>query len=792
MLVNHQNLLFLGCDKYPKKDDEDEDWSPNEGDKPYLPYLKPYIGGKKVFVDLKPITTITEVEMYCRDPVRNITGVLSTSLPLLRKLTGRDKVSLDNYAGSYFKRNGIEYVFLDPLKQAVTVPYGKFLLKRYVSKLVSPESWLETPEFKWRVINQSNLSEAIQFLSSSNLIGVDIETFSNPLAIRCIGFTGVHLGSKSGIPECFSYCLPIKELWQLQAMREINSIRVPKVFQNGKYDVSYLSRFNAVPTDWYWDTATAFHAWYAELPKDLAFLQSFFVREAAYWKDLAESNDLETYYLYNAKDTWATVFVMLAWMREAPQWAKNNYLMEFPLNYPCHLSEMTGIKRDFSRMDEARKGIEGMVESRTKSLRTILGQPDFNANSPKQMVELFKILGSGDIKNRAGKASSDDKSMAKLAYRHPFNARIVDLIRGVPKTDKLELMGIRALRKAKSTYLRTDDDITSTSKGGAKEFNGRILYSLNPHGTDSGRLASKEHHFWCGFNIQNIPVGKTVKQTIIADEDFYIGEADLEQAETRDTAYITGDRNLIAAVTSDRDFHSHNTSAFFGVPYESVYDQELRQVINKALRNLAKRVNHGANYNMGAQVMVDTMGEKAIYEAAVLLNLPKGMTAVQIAQFLLDRFAATYPAVKKDYPEWIVVTIRTTQMLVGATGWTRYCFGDPKNKLVLNSLIAHNPQSHNAIMLNKAFMAVFNDIAINPKYAPYFKLIAQIHDSILFLYHKDHLYLPEMVRESMEIPCTMKDIKGVERTFTVPAALKLGKNDSNGNLIRARYWSETE
>ncbi len=43
----------------------------------------------------------------------------------------------------------------------------------------------------------------------------------------------------------------------------------------------------------------------------------------------------------------------------------------------------------------------------------------------------------------------------------------------------------------------------------------------------------------------------------------------------------------------------------------------------------------------------------------------------------------------------------------------------------------------------------------------------------------------------MEIPCTVKDIRGVERTFTVPAALKLGKI-KDGTLIRARYWSETE
>lgn len=149
--------------------------------------------------------------------------------------------------------------------------------------------------------------------------------------------------------------------------------------------------------------------------------------------------------------------------------------------------------------------------------------------------------------------------------------------------------------------------------------------------------------------------------------------------------------------------------------------------------------------------------------------------------------------VRHDYQEWVVATVVSTNMLVGATGWTRYCFGDPrKSKLTLNTYIAHNPQSLNAMVLNQAFMRVFYEIAMNPKYAPYFRLVGQIHDSIPFFYHKDHLYLPDMVKEMMEIPVKIKDIKGIERTFTVPAALKIGKTDKEGNFKRAVYWSETE
>ena len=96
------------------------------------------------------------------------------------------------------------------------------------------------------------------------------------------------------------------------------------------------------------------------------------------------------------------------------------------------------------------------------------------------------------------------------------------------------------------------------------------------------------------------------------------------------------------------------------------------------------------------------------------------------------------------------------------------------------------------MVLNKAYLAVFYDIAMNPQYRDHFRLVGQIHDSIPFFYRHGHEYLCDMVKERMEIPITIADIKGVKRTFTVPAALKIGKYGKEGNLKRATYWSETE
>ena len=432
---------------------------------------------------------------------------------------------------------------------------------------------------------------------------------------------------------------------------------------------------------------------------------------------------------------------------------------------------MTGVARDVARMKEAREELDTNIANDSASLDKMLAVKGFNVSSPIQMKALLKIIGCGDL------TSADEQHLNKAAFRHPLNTRIID-----------KILAVRGNRKLKSTYLRTDADITKTSPRGSKELLGRILYALNPHGTDTGRLASREHHFWCGLQIHNIPRGKEVKQTIVADEGFLFAEVDLEQAESRDTAYIAGDEAMIAAVTGTRDFHSVNASKFFGTSYESIYDDVVKKTKDKKLRDLAKRVNHGANYNMGAGVFVSTVGLAKVYEASELLRLPKLWSPMQIAEYLLNQFHKTYPALTKSYYPNVVHQILSTKLLIGATGWTRYCFGTPdKSKTALNAYVAHCPQSLNAQVLNKAYLKVFYEIAIHPEHSKNFKLCAQIHDSILFQFREGHSYLIQKVKEAMEIPVTVTGCDGKTRTFTVPASIKAGTDGLGVN-----YWSDTE
>lgn len=744
-------------------------------DRKFLPLLKPIFGGR-ANISLNDSTPLTVTEVAMRAKQKGANAVVTTNAKFAQILLQTDKLpSLDDYAGSVIEKQGVEFLILNPVEHLITVPYGKHLYERFLSKFLHPEDWLQLPDFSWEIADVARQEMYLDFFSGCNLIAIDIETSGSEDTrhITCISFTGVIFGADEIISHtvCFPFTLD-----NLQVIRRICDTPVSKIFQNGKYDNIYLLRFNCTVRNWSLDTAHMFHAWLTELPKRLDFIAAYTLRKWQFWKDEAKTTNLEEYYAYNAKDAFATAMACIALLREMPPWAMANYKMEFPLVFPCLQAELTGLRVDMERMARLRTQMQTTVSKYQDSARKLTATPTFNPGSSKQVARLFVALGSGDI------VKTTPANMDKVENRHPLNRRILTPIKAYRKDNKLL-----------TTYLVPE-----------KVWLGRIFYSLNPHGTDTGRLASKESAFWCGLQIHNQPRDRddiSIKEMYIADEGFEFGEADYEQAEARDTAYLSGDTALISAVDSPADFHATNAAAFFGVPYDKIVtttiekhnvfddagkfikevEEHVHKVIDKALRDLAKRVNHGSNYNMGEAVLVDTMGIANIMRAQKLLNLPVRWGLRQVAAFLLETYAKTYPGVKGPWYDHVKYQVKSTQMLVGPTGWTRFCFGNPdRSKQALNSYVAHPPQSLNAMTLNKAWLRVFSEIAL--KYPKDFKLCAQIHDSILFQYRKGRLDLVEAVKKCMEIPIDVVDCLGIKRTLLVPVAVKCG----------ADRWSDIE
>ena len=707
--------------------------------------------------------------------------VVTTRLDVLLKLLphGRvKKANITNYTGSLIPFGGIEWLILPPLKQLVSVEYAEWMIKHLVGKVLYPDKWRETSEFRWWVIEKGQeFATALNRLAHCDLIAVDTETVRFPQpAIELVQYTGFRFATN----ESWTYVVPMNKMEAVRFMRAANALDVPKVLQNGKYDCAYFFAYSAPLTAYYYDLKNAMHAQYSELPKDLAFSSSLWIREIMYWKDLSSSGDSQDKFRYGALDTWATGEAFISWLSQAPDYAKRNYIEEFQLTPSLHMCEMRGIKRDMSRLHEAAEAGAIELDKKLVSIRNMVGSPKFNPSSSDQCVRLICFLTGAKLPDKTvlvkdmtpqekrDRQAADKKAIEKASYAHPLNERVLGAV-----------LEYRQLRKELTTYL-TVGVATKTSgkkkKGEslAKEFGPagkeRILYSLNPDATDSGRLASKEHHFWCGLQIQNIKGAGVIKETLIADEGFGLGEADYSQAEDRGVAFSSGEPALLDIFERGVDSHSFKAAMFFGIPYEEIYDEVKKKVILKDIRQLGKRINHGANYNMGHQVLLETMGPKAVREAQRVLKLSRNMSLLDVCKYLLVCYERAFPTVKNDYYRSIVLQIKQSKMMVSDTGWVRYCFGNPEtSKPALNKYVAHKTQNLNAMILNKAWLKVFRELGFNPN----FKLLAQIHDSILFQYRIGHEYLAERVRELMTFPVPITDCKGITRDLIVPVDIKL-------------------
>lgn len=729
-----------------------------DDDRSYLPRFQQLVGTHAVKAALRPEEYLTSIAAKVKaNKVDAIITTCSTTMLTLLKTQpdfrrpvtklGREKnLSLDDYAGSCFTISGaklgvdwdVRVLILNPLAHLVRTPEGSFVFKRFISKITKPESWFPQTNFTWEVWKPSTSADLLAHFSQAVLLSIDIETYvDDPLRrIHCVGYCGLFADGST-----HTVVVPFKDMLAHSFVRKLNASRPAKIMQNGMYDNLYFLRFNVPVFNYIYDTQHMFHGWYSELPKRLDFITAFTIRDIRFWKDDAKTGGEWELFEYNARDCWATLMAWCSLMLEVPEWATTNYLLEFPLVFPCLHMEADGLSLDKAKFDAAKLEAEIKLGVEKTKLQAWFGDK-FNPASPDQCKRLLKVLGMGEVE------SADAKAMTACAAVHPFNELIISAV-----------LAYRKQAKLLSTYFQWD-----------KFWNDRLYYKTNPAGTDTGRLASTESSFWCGLQIQNIPQGKAVKSWIVVDEGWdALAEGDYSQSEARCVGYMSGCQALIDLVESDKDYHSWNAHKFFGVAYEDV---------TKDLRNLSKRVNHGSNYNMGASVLLDTMGPKAVAQARLLLKLPASWTLIQVCAYLLKTYEETYPEVKRDWYDDLKRTIKMTKKLVSQLGWTRHFFSDPTaSKPALNAAVAHGPQNLSVGIINGAFYQIWHDTVYGDLVGKV-RIKAQIHDSIFFAYRGEET--PEIVRLRMQREIPVKDIKGVTRTMIIPPDMNCGE----------RYWGD--
>lgn len=724
----------------------------------WLPHLKGIFSGRNVHVLSRDYKVITLVDLADRVKKAGATAVLVGNAEVLRLLVQHHrksvvkKVSTSDFEGSVFNAHGLEWVAVPPAKHIVTVNYGQHWWKRLITKVTAPATWMPQTEFIWESIDEFSAQKAYEHLKKAPLIAVDIETSRDGLLrITHLSYTGVFFNVNTKQFYTKTYVLPINSMKAVHWMRAFNKLPASKIMQNGKYDSAYFLRYGCPLDNWYYDTFTAFHCWYSEMPKTLDFILAYTIRNMVYWKDLSGVDP----HMYNAMDGWATANAWLSLMREMPEWAIKNYTLEFPMNFPCLQADMDGLAVDLDARATLAITQQVQLDEALKSVQTRVGHANFNPSSPPQVKRLLHVLqcnGKRPLPAALSKIpNADAKMLRTIADQHPLNATLIE-----------DIIEYRQARKLLSDYLE------------ATLLHNRFMYSHNPGGTDTGRLASSNSYFWVGHQIQNMP--PYVKQMLVADPGWELCEIDNSQSESRCTAYLSGDEALIEAVEAPGDFHSRNASAFFGIPYDDLWDSANGKTKNKPIRDLSKRTNHGANYNMQAGMLLTTMGAKNVIKAKILLGLPAKWSLYRVCDYLLQQFDRTYPILRGEWYDYVKYCVATTRLLTGPTGWSRYCFGNPdKNKRDLNALVAHPSQSLSVMVVNIGFRRIYRELQ-----GPKLRLKAQIHDSVLFQYRAGDLETVRAARQLMDNPIQVRDRLGITRTMRIPTDVKCG----------ARRWSD--
>lgn len=165
-------------------------------------------------------------------------------------------------------------------------------------------------------------------------------------------------------------------------------------------------------------------------------------------------------------------------------------------------------------------------------------------------------------------SSTDDDALIKIQRRfnHPIS---------------ISLQRWRKIAKARNTYVKKALAWPGTD--------GRVHVTFKIHGTSTGRLATGDP-----TNLQNWPRDPQIRGSFVAEDGYILVECDLNQAELRCLALMSGDPVLLEIYRANEVSIHHITSvAMFGERYTD--DEKMR----------AKAVNFGIVYGRTAPSLAE-------------------------------------------------------------------------------------------------------------------------------------------------------------------------------------------
>lgn len=271
---------------------------------------------------------------------------------------------------------------------------------------------------------------------------------------------------------------------------------------------------------------------------------------------------LDELYKYNAFDLSKTHKVHVPLWEEVSKDKRLTHLYKNILIPASHLfarMEMHGIKVDKEKVKEnllkENAALKDINERLQGYAREYLGR-EINFGSYIQLRELlFRAMKLGTPgTDRAWKEQKSDEC-ALIDIQRRTNHPIIH--------DQLEY---REIIKRRGTYVLPLIDHWKTPSGQKKPRlcksivapDGRLYFNLLLHGTTTGRPACRNP------NLLNQPRGPMIRSQYVAEEGNILVEVDLNQAELRCLAILSGDPLLLEIYTKNEvSIHDVTTDAFF-------------------------------------------------------------------------------------------------------------------------------------------------------------------------------------------------------------------------------------
>ncbi|MGD9140870.1 MAG: DNA polymerase I [bacterium] len=357
--------------------------------------------------------------------------------------------------------------------------------------------------------------------------------------------------------------------------------------------------------------------------------------------------------------------------------------IEMPLVDVLADMEMRGIRVDTSMLEDLSARLDKDLYRFIKEAYSLAGR-EFKLNSPKELaIVLFEEIGLKPVKKTKTGYSTDVSVLTQLAAEHELPRKILEY---------------RQVSKLKTTYV---DQLLKFAEPGT----GRIHAHFNQAVTATGRLSSSDP------NLQNIPIrgevgGEIRKAFVPSAPDWCFVSADYSQIELRILAHLSGEAALIEAFNRGDDIHTQTAAFVFRVDQPDV---------TREMRIIAKAVNFGVIYGMGAQALAKTT------------QLP-----LKEAKAFLDEHRETYPGVY----EFIDATVRAAEekgYVETLLGRRRYlpniASSNPPLRSASERMAVNTPvQGSAADIIKLAMLRVHDRIA---KAGLEGGMVIQVHDDIL-------------------------------------------------------------